>query len=317
MPQRPSTNPRVAAADNQSAALPLSGYPPEAAASRALTAAFFADPPFADGHYGPRMGLAPLAPGAWLPYAPSTAEQQRKRRLFEGAPTEVYGALPEPAPAPAAEALVLDQVTAAAPASPATASWAAGWPSLMQAALRVPDDLLLLWRPETAPSDEYRLLAASLCSPSYWRLGDKLGQPLSAIHAPVSGLPAALLQRMTQFLRQLPADRLFERRNWSVHLSAQRFQPEPVSERRRAAAGWPEGLADWWIRSERQTLRRLDATLILFTIRVDLHPLAALPGFLPAHSAFTAALAALEGVTLAEFGGPAKVAAIKAALQAG
>lgn len=267
------------------------------------------------------MGLLPLDRNAWLPFAASDAEQQRKRRLFELSPTQVYGAMPAPAPAPAAEALVLKTIAAAAPGSPAPGRWADRWPALMQAALQVPDDLLLLWRPPGVAAEEYRLLAASLCSPSYWRLGDKLGQPLSAIHAPVAGMPVALTVRMTQFFRQLPADRLFERRNWSVHTTAERFQPEPAhelsgSELPRPERPWPTALADWWIRSERQTLRRLDDSLILFTIRVDLHSLAVLRAQQPALRAFTAAVTTLEGVRLEEFGGPAKVAALSAALWA-
>ena len=59
----------------------------------------------------------------------------------------------------------------------------------------VQEDLCLM-----APSSgTYRLIAASLCFPSRWRLADKLGQPMMAIHQPVPGFNDKLARPVDRF----------------------------------------------------------------------------------------------------------------------
>ncbi|MDR2983200.1 MAG: DUF3445 domain-containing protein, partial [Nocardiopsaceae bacterium] len=53
----------------------------------------------------------------------------------------------------------------------------------------VAEDLCLM---QASDHNDYRLVGASLCAPNRWRLDDKLGQPLDAIHAPVPGYGQAL-----------------------------------------------------------------------------------------------------------------------------
>ncbi len=139
--------------------------------------------------------------------------------------------------------------------------------ALVRTALMVPDDLCVL-----APSPQgYRLVAASLCSPSYWRLADKIGRSIADIHAPVRGLEAALGPMMARFFEKLPVGQIFARRNWNIHREAVRFHPDPEV--------WdpaPEGdaCARLFVRTEFQTLRKFDNQALLFTIGVGNHRLA-------------------------------------------
>ncbi len=116
------------------------------------------------------------------------------------------------------------------------------------------------------------LAAASLCFPSRWRLGEKLGRSITATHGPVDGYAEALATRVDRLFDHL-GERIVLRRNWFVHPDPALFQPD------RPPAGDPviepdRCLDDLHLRSERQTLRRLHASgWILFTIRIQQDPL--------------------------------------------
>lgn len=284
-----------------------------------LTTAFYEDPPFLNGHFGPRMGLRPIALDQWLPFAISTAERERKRALFATERARVYRSLT------GADAALTDEHRAYGAVRDGAQTWIeciedVAEPPLIRAALAIPDDLCVL---RQAPGlhgspGEYRLVAAALTSPSYWRLGDKLGQALSDIHRGIAGMPATLLGRMKELFHRLPDDRVLERRNWAVHGSQERFQPEPDRESATDDPTLPQERArnafDWWIRSERQCLKRLAEGLVVFTIRVELHPLDAVVEYPDALRHLTTALARLAGDNLEEFGGRGKRDAISAAL---
>ena len=139
------------------------------------------------------------------------------------------------------------------------------------AARMVEEDVCLLQRVD----DEYRLTAASVASPSYWRLADKLGKELLDIHDPVPALRVRIGERMRQFFHALPHGRIFMRGNWFIHASDQLFRlPEDL---RTPRADEPMALERLFLRCERQTLRRLpESGAVLFTIRVYLNPLAEL-----------------------------------------
>ena len=88
------------------------------------------------------------------------------------------------------------------------------------AARMVEEDLCLL----QLTDGEYRLTAASVASPSYWRLADKLGKELLDIHNPVPELRTRIGARMRQFFHKLPAGRIFMRGNWFIHASDRLFR---------------------------------------------------------------------------------------------
>ena len=75
-----------------------------------------------------------------------------------------------------------------------------------------PDILFLVPSDE---SGEFRLVAGCVCFPSSWRLAEKLGKPLTAIHGPVPGLNEQLGAPITQFLRRLEPGIAWRRENWA------------------------------------------------------------------------------------------------------
>jgi dimethylamine monooxygenase subunit A len=142
------------------------------------------------------------------------------------------------------------------------------WTALEAAAASVPDDLCLL----VDRDGRWRLDSGVVCFPSLWRLSDKIGRPLAEIHEPVPAYADELADRVDRLVARLRADRPVWRRNWFVHPDPELHQPVPGRPPDPRPAP-PEGL---WLRSERQTLRRLPETgAVLFTIRTQQVTLAA------------------------------------------
>jgi hypothetical protein len=115
--------------------------------------------------------------------------------------------------------------------------------------------------------------AAVLCFPSHWRLADKLGRPAAAIHEPVPRYDPELRTKVDTFLERLRPDRPVWRRNWTIHDHDALFAPVPPPPRTIAVERFGEEL---FVRSERQTLRRLPRGAVLFTIKTQQAPLGAL-----------------------------------------
>lgn len=146
---------------------------------------------------------------------------------------------------------------------------------LWDCSLWVADDLVIM----EAVDGVYHLTAASLCSPSHWRLEEKFNRPMREIHDPIPGFHQALTPRIDRFFEHLKPEHPVVRFNWAIQsyddLSQRPEQEVPIQED-----------MPLYYRSERQSLLRLPQTgAIAFTIRVYLHPLASLavlPGALPA-----------------------------------
>jgi hypothetical protein len=144
----------------------------------------------------------------------------------------------------------------------------------------VQEDLCLM-QLESA-TDQYRLVGASVCFPTRWRLAEKMGQSLGNIHIPVPDYEAQLDSTMDRFFARLKVERPVWRLNWSLIDNPALFQPRGHGQRDHNAAITAHNAGDMlWLRMERQTLRRLPRTHdILFTIRIyvqSLHNLAANP----------------------------------------
>ncbi|WGF89087.1 heme-dependent oxidative N-demethylase family protein [Marinivivus vitaminiproducens] len=130
--------------------------------------------------------------------------------------------------------------------------------------------------PEARATGAYSLTAASLCFPSRWRLAEKIGRPLRAIHEPVHGFDAELARPVERVFSTLQTDRILQRINWSVLDDPALFQPvgrnRTAADRAITADNAGERL---FVRMERQTLRRLPETgAVLFTIHLHVHALA-------------------------------------------
>lgn len=141
---------------------------------------------------------------------------------------------------------------------------------LVAAGLRVQEDLVVM----VPRGGRYHLDAAIVCFPSHWRLGDKVGGSAADVHGPVPGYEAELAERVDRFLDRIRPGVLVARRNWSVHGSDELYAPvPPASPPPIEVDRVPLAL---WLRSERQTLRRLpESGAVLFTIRVQQAPFAA------------------------------------------
>ncbi|MEM7080864.1 MAG: heme-dependent oxidative N-demethylase subunit alpha family protein [Pseudomonadota bacterium] len=160
-------------------------------------------------------------------------------------------------------------------------------------AMAVAEDLCIM------QVSDLRLVAACVCAPSYWRLTDKIGRPIDAIHAPVDGLNAASGERVAHTLRHLPLRRGFVRDNWLVHgdHALAHFERETRLE---------SPVDTWVMRCERQTLYRLTEAHLLFAIRIRSADLSAIAAHRESMQALCRALQQMDTRQIAYFGGQAK-----------
>lgn len=145
------------------------------------------------------------------------------------------------------------------------------------------------------------LEAALLCAPSRWRLAEKIGLPLLAVHAPVPLYAERLGRPVDRFMGQLKPGRIALRMNWSVVDDAALFQLGGKHRTAVDAGITPDNAgARLHLRTERQTFRLLPGSgRVLFTIRVHSYPLArlaALPGVAPRLAAAVRALPEAIGI---------------------
>tara|TARA_R110002110_G_scaffold91264_2_gene237429 strand:+ start:48345 stop:49163 length:819 start_codon:yes stop_codon:yes gene_type:complete len=226
------------------------------------------------------MGLAPLNEGAWIEtdnHLQQYHQHKLQQRIAGG--DKVYQTLPESEPAQRelsaalrhylcsqqpenyridGDKLVCSTANFRTPVSSEEALW--------NCSLWVADDLVIM----QADGDDYRLTAASLCSPSHWRLTDKFAHKLSEIHDPIPGFHDELTPRIKRFMGHLRAQHPVIRFNWSLQAS-EALQQDPEEE-----PDVTEATALFY-RTERQSLLRLPQTgAIVFTIRVYIHPLESL-----------------------------------------
>ena len=244
------------------------------------------------------MGLAPLALECWIePDSEFISYYENKKKLFTDCPEQVYLELPESLAAQkefaerlsahllqdhggdyTAQRSLQNQPVMQLKEHKLTFPIAVDERSLWNAGLWIQDDVCLLQE----QAGRYHLTAATLCSPSGWRLQDKIGRPMFDIHAPVPGLNKTIGPQIDHVLSKLSPLRPFKRFNWSVKDTAQlALSPGADWQCTKADAAEQSG---FYLRVERQTLTRLPTTqAIAFTIRVYLTPfakLAKIPGTL-------------------------------------
>jgi len=248
--------------------------------------------PFEPGPYRMSMDLTTVPESAWFEFdARYPIEMAERRRLLDEAHPEVFGTTTASDTARAeALAMIIDALTSHHP------DWFSGngtelrnhltgevWnlispgvDPLELAGRLVQEDLCLIQETDEGPI----FTAAVLCFPSRWRLADKLGKPLAAVHGPVPLYAQRLARPVDRFMHHVKPDRIACRLNWSVLDDPTLFQPggkwrvEGGDGITAANAG--ERL---FLRVERQTLRRLpDSQAVLFGIRVHVYPLAKVIG---------------------------------------
>jgi dimethylamine monooxygenase subunit A len=219
-----------------------------------------------------RMGTRALDPGQWLVRDECAAvEIALRRRLLAEQREHVLACTP------VAEA-------AAAETERLVASWLANQGGagasatieidpnevhpLARAGGTIQEDLCLMVHHHEA----WHLEAACLCFPSMWSLADKLGGSATQIHAPVAHYAEELSGRVDTFFDRLAPGRLVRRRNLSLWPTCLLWMPNTGIDPQLWDPAPPDhGAPRLWLRSERQTLRRLpESGAILFTIRVQM-----------------------------------------------
>jgi hypothetical protein len=224
------------------------------------------------------MGLGPMQ-GSWVDIAPSDLWRAHKIRVREELGKRVYAVLDEGVSAAVEFAELVFELNRGQ--SSLQNMEPSDEEALWRASLEVADDLVVM-QPDT--HGKYRLVAASLCSPSDWRLEKKLGATMAEVHGPIPRLNDEIGDQIDRFFARLPNDRFTQRFNWSLMphpnlMSRDEWQVDPASDR-------------LWYRAERQSLRRLPRSgAIAFTIRVHICDLTAL---LPTEGALESLWSAIE-----------------------
>ncbi len=201
------------------------------------------------------MGLTALAENDWLQPAPDLAV---RAAAFDAHPESVQ--LTPRAIAAGDELANMRGVTG----------------GLEGAARSMWEDVCLL----ASDSDDqpYRLIGAAVAFPTDWDPADKLGQPLIGLHRPIHGYADQLASGVDHFMAKLEPGRIFGRCNWFVSPtpSLRWIDLEPPAQTFASVSADNAG-ETLFVRSERQTLRRLPETgAILFTIGVYVTALGAL-----------------------------------------
>ena len=133
---------------------------------------------------------------------------------------------------------------------------------LLQISTIIGEDLVVLSRED----EEWKIVAGAVLFPSRWKLSEKIGKGMDAVHAPVPGYESALAPYMTATFDKIGVGRPVWRKNWSLHSTEDLHQPTSIHEQVR-----PE---DYWWRTERQTLTRSqEGEFLYFTIRNRAEPL--------------------------------------------
>jgi dimethylamine monooxygenase subunit A len=241
--------------------------------------------PFEAGPYRMAMDLVSVPEAAWFEFDQLYgSEMAERRRLLATAHGEVFAALPV---SDAARAEALEMIVAA------LTTHHPEWFSRDGAVVRnqltgevfqvgaidplevagrlVQEDLCLIQNGADGPV----FTAAVLCFPSRWRLMDKIGKPLSAVHGPVPLYAERLARPVDRFMRNLKPGHIASRLNWSVLDDPALFQPGGKWRMASSSDITAENAGGRvFLRVERQTLRRLPVSeAVLFGIRVHVYPL--------------------------------------------
>lgn len=234
-------------------------------------------PPPADGKpFRLNMGLRSLEPALWLEGGEDLKAQIPERLVLKTDAREVvYQELPgyrdviEDLVALIAENLAMfhadryEVSTESVKHLPTGASAdLASSDLLLQIASIIGEDLVVLSRED----GEWKIVAGAVLFPSRWKLSEKIGKGMDAVHTPVPGFATALAPFMTATFDKITSDRAVWRKNWSLHSTSDLHQPTTIHV--------PANPDEYWWRTERQTLTRSRiGDFLYFTIRNRAEPL--------------------------------------------
>ena len=198
-----------------------------------------------------KMGLQKLDEGNWLQPDPELAARAAGFAAYpEGIQLSPEGE------APGAELAAMLGLTGGLP----------------EAAQAHHEDMCLLTKREQ--DEQYRLVGAAVAWPSDWTPAEKIGLPLRALHAPIQGYEEQLASGVDHFMNKLKPGPIYGRCNWFIAATGDMRWVAEAHERAFAHVTCENAGETLFVRSERQTLRRLPQTgAILFTIGVYVSPL--------------------------------------------
>lgn len=122
------------------------------------------------------------------------------------------------------------------------------------------EDLCILLR----DGDEHVLVAANVCFPANWALSEKVGRPLSGIHAPVDSYTPAIAGRVQRLFDGVKVGKPLWRNNLLWYDEPELFQPRRHQDPDRPR---PAGDRARYLRAERQSILRLTVSkAVVFSI---------------------------------------------------
>ena len=247
---------------------------------------FWHNPPWGHGREKFRLGLRPVKHSEWFASDISKELHAYKQDLLKSDYSDVIAATEDSIEAQNLLAKKLNITKK-------------NYPDLVaDISLSVPDDLCII-----QCKGDQRLLAASICSPSYWNIKSKIGKSLKAIHKPVNSLNEKIGNSIEKFIKNAPIDTPFLRENWFVHGDDQRMHLKPED--------FPAGPVDSWIvRSERETLYKYDESYSLFAINVRFQRLSDIFQFNAAKEGLQLSLERMDTDEIEYFGGDKKIKTI-------
>ena len=243
---------------------------------------FWEDPPWGNGEKKYRLGLKPIDLNKWLDRKPDQNLFNHKKELLKSNYSDVIATTndSEDAQKKLGDILRISKT----------------YPDLIaELSLNIQDDLCLM-----ESKNKQRLIAASICSPSYWDVKTKIGRPLREIHDPVVSLDEKIGNRISTFIRQAPVMKPFARQNWLIHGDTERFHL--VEE-----DSLFNDPAQWFIRSEKETLCRFHEDYSLFTINVMFQPLSLIHNYPEQKRNLITSIKTFDAEEIDYFGGDEKV----------
>ena len=146
--------------------------------------------------------------------------------------------------------------------------------AFVSASRLIPEDILILVPNRTAEGGkEWRLQAGLLAFPGHWRLADKMGKNLAAIHAPVPEFQEKLNAHIDRFFINMQIGVISWRQNWSVQRDSRLFAPMREAGLETSLTPQEAG-QQIHIRIETQHFYKLPKSdAVIFAIRTSLAPL--------------------------------------------
>lgn len=244
---------------------------------------FWINPPWGNGREKYRLGLKPIEKNKWFEVNITESLKTHKKNLFAKRYEDVIATTLESTTPQEllAKKLKINKKT---------------YPDLIaDISLSVPDDLCII-----ECNNDQRLLAASVCSPSYWNIKSKIGKSLRNIHKPVKSLNEKIGNPIEKFINNAPLDQPFLRENWFIHGDDQRMHL--------TKEGYPNGsVENWIVRSERETLCKFSKDYSLFAINVRFQKLSSILMFDDAIKGLKRSLEGMDQKEIDYFGGNKKV----------